>query len=142
MTNFEYLTEDIKRLEAFIRKNDIALDCDTCSRSGIICNNDCTGNLIYFLNLKHIEDNTNPNGIGEEEWSKYVTMFHSILIKLDTPTQLDINYVVNVFERWIEDDKELSEAQKQILLDCENRYKKSLESYARLRGIFSQLKEL
>ena len=69
------------------------LPCDVCKSVGLVCNDNCSDNLIRYMQLE--KEEKIENCVSDVEWSKYIGKFHNVLLKIGVNTQLDVNYLLN-----------------------------------------------
>lgn len=136
MNNFENITKDLNTFTKFIKNTDINMDCSICEDNGLYCNS-CNDNFIQFLKLKPII--RTDDSIDTKDWNKYNDRLHTTLSTLWEP-YLDINYLINHLKGWKEENLELNENQKQIILDLEKSYHDKLEQIKRLQEVFDMVR--
>lgn len=133
MNNFKNITRDLNTFSKFIKNLDINMDCSICEDNGLYCCGNCHDNLIQFLKLKPIIKT--DNSIDTKDWNKYNDRLNIVLSTLGEP-YLDINYLINRLRGWREENLELNENQKLIILDLEKSYHDKLKQIRRLQEVF------
>lgn len=137
MNNFENITKDLNTFTKFIKNLDINMDCSICEDNGLYCNDNCYDNLIQFLKLKPIIKT--DNAIDPKDWNRYNNRLNNVLFTLGEP-YLDINSLINELRSWREENLELNENQKRIILDLEKSYHNKLEQIKRLQEVFDMVR--
>lgn len=141
MNNFENITKDLETLKCFIKKHDIPLDCEMCNHNGLICEGlNCSDNFIKYLELEAEEKQ--ETDINSEDWNKYIKQLDNLIMGIaGTKAYTSTNYLINHLKGWLADGYKLTNNEKKIILDMENRYKEGLEHLHKLQNIFDLVKQ-
>lgn len=144
MKVYDVINKDMDSMIKFLKEMDVGFNCDICKKYGFKCEMNCTDNVIKYLQMEVIEDNTSENELSQDDFNKfmecYVRRLSNKIGNIDVYTE--VNYIRNHLRGLKEEGIKLNNNQKKLLGEELIRIGVQIDHLETLRDTINEYKEV